>query len=208
MSPELTRPSASKASFLRLLALIALLSPLFTSCSYNSLVDKRTAVDTQWANVEAVYQRRSDLIPNLVATVKGAAASEERILTGVIEARSQATRINLKAEDLTEENLAKFQQAQDKLGSSLNSALSRLMVVQEQYPQLQSQGGFMALQSQLEGTESRITTERRRYNELVGDYNASIQRFPANLTSGMFGFKPKPLFKATAGAENAPKVEF
>lgn len=208
MTPEIKLRSTKRLSWLKLFAMVALLSPFLSSCSYNSLVTKRQAVDTQWANVEAVYQRRSDLIPNLVSTVKGAAASEERILTGVIEARSQATRINLKAEDLTEENLAKFQQAQDKLGSSLNSALSRLMVVQEQYPQLQSQGGFMALQSQLEGTESRITTERRRYNELVGDYNASIATFPSNLTSGMFGFKPKPLFKASAGAENAPKVEF
>lgn len=175
-----------------------------SSCNYNSLVDKQQTVDQNWAEVENQYQRRADLIPNLVATVKGYAAHEESTFTKVTEARSKATSININADDLNEETLAKFNEAQNELSGALKS----LLAVSEAYPDLKANENFRDLQVQLEGTENRITVARTRYNEVVKDYNTSIKKFPTTIYAGWFGFTPKPQFKASAGAENAPKVEF
>jgi len=190
-------------SISRLLLLLAIM-PLMSSCSYNKFVNLEEQINAQWAQVENVYQRRADLIPNLVATVKGYAAHERETLEAVIEARSKATSMNINADNLNEQSLKQFQDAQ----AGLSSALSRLMVVVERYPDLKANQNFMDLQAQLEGTENRITNERRKYIELVGDYNATIRRFPNNLMAGMFGFERKPNFTAEPGAEKAPKVEF
>lgn len=175
-----------------------------SSCSYNSMVEKEEAVNGQWAQVENVYQRRADLIPNLVETVKGYAAHEKEALTGVVEARSKATSVTIDASNLTEENLAQFQKAQ----AGLSSALSRLMAVQEAYPDLKANENFIALQSQLEGTENRIATERKRFNEMAQEYNTYIRKFPQRLEASIFGFDSKPYFKAEEGAEKAPSVKF
>lgn len=189
--------------------LIAVLVILFIVISwgtgiYNKLVNKEETVSQQWANVENVYQRRADLIPNLVATVKGVAKFEQQTLTAVIEARAKATSVNISPKNLDEASLQKFQQAQD----GLSSALSRLMMVVERYPELKATQNFSELQAQLEGTENRITVERRTFNEVAQDYNAYLRRFPANMFAGMFGFQKKAYFLAQKGAENAPKVEF
>lgn len=175
-----------------------------SSCNYNSLVDKQQTVDQSWAEVENQYQRRADLIPNLVATVKGYAAHEENTLTEVTEARSKATSINISAENLNEETLAQFQEAQNQLTGALKS----LLAVSEAYPNLKANENFRDLQVQLEGTENRISVARGRYTEAVKDYNTSIKKFPTTIYAGWFGFTPKPQFKAAAGAETAPKVEF
>ena len=172
--------------------------------SYNGMVQKSETVDTQWANVENVYQRRADLIPNLVNTVKGYAQHEQETFTKVIEARSKATSININPGDLSPETISKFQNAQNQLGS----ALSRLMVVIERYPDLKANQNFMDLQSQLEGSENRIATERRKFNEAARDYNTFIRLFPKNIWANLFGFDKKPYFEAQAGADKAPKVEF
>ena len=185
--------------------LVALLAiPLFSSCSYNTMVEKRESVDAQWAQVENVYQRRADLIPNLVNTVKGYAAHEQETLQGVVEARSKATSVNVNAENMTEASMKQFQQAQE----GLSSALSRLMVVVEKYPDLKANQNFLDLQSQLEGTENRITVERMKFNETTRSYNTYIAKFPKNLIASMFSFEKKPYFEASAGASEAPKVEF
>ena len=175
-----------------------------SSCNYNSLVDKQQTVDQSWAEVENQYQRRADLIPNLVATVKGYAAHEENTLTEVTEARSKATSINISAENLNEETLAQFQEAQNQLTGALKS----LLAVSEAYPDLKANENFRDLQVQLEGTENRISVARGRYTEAVKDYNTSIKKFPTTIYAGWFGFTPKPQVKAAAGAETAPKVEF
>lgn len=175
-----------------------------SSCNYNSLVDKQQTVDQSWAEVENQYQRRADLIPNLVATVKGYAAHEENTLTEVTEARSKATSINISAENLNEETLAQFQEAQNQLTGALKS----LLAVSEAYPDLKANENFRDLQVQLEGTENRISVARGRYTEAVKDYNTSIKKFPTTIYAGWFGFTPKPQFKAAPGAETAPKVEF
>ena len=175
-----------------------------TSCNYNSLVEKQQGVDQAWAQVENQYQRRADLIPNLVNTVKGYATHEEATLTKVTEARAKATSITLSADDLTEENLAKYQQAQNELSGALKS----LLAVSEAYPDLKANENFLNLQAQLEGTENRIATERMRYTEVVRDYNTAIKKFPTNIYAGWFGFDAKPQFKAEAGAEKAPEVKF
>lgn len=175
-----------------------------SSCNYNSLVDKQQTIDQSWAEVENQYQRRADLIPNLVATVKGYAAHEENTLTEVTEARSKATSINISAENLNEETLAQFQEAQNQLTGALKS----LLAVSEAYPDLKANENFRDLQVQLEGTENRISVARGRYTEAVKDYNTSIKKFPTTIYAGWFGFTPKPQFKAVAGAETAPKVEF
>ena len=175
-----------------------------SSCNYNSLVDKQQTVDQQWAEVENQYQRRSDLIPNLVATVKGYAAHEEKTFTEVTQARANATAINIDANDLTEENLARFTEAQNQLTGALKS----LLAVSEAYPDLKANENFRDLQVQLEGTENRITVARGRYTEAVKDYNTSIKKFPTMIYAGWFGFTPKPQFKASEGAQPAPKVEF
>ena len=171
---------------------------------YNTFVQTEETINGQWAEVETQYQRRADLIPNLVNTVKGYADFEQETLTGVIEARSKATSINLQADDLTPENIAKFQNAQDQLSGSL----SRLLVAVERYPDLKANQNFLELQAQLEGTENRIAVARRNYNQSVQSYNSNLRTFPNNLFAGWYGFETKGYFEASAGAENAPTVEF
>ena len=177
---------------------------LWVKGTYNGCVTRQESVESQWAQVENVYQRRADLIPNLVATVKGYAAHEEGTLTAVIEARAKATSITLDPSDLEPEDIARFQAAQDQL----SSALSRLLVTVEQYPDLKANESFLALQSQLEGSENRITVERQRYNESARNYNQYIRMFPRNIIANMFDFEKVGYFKAQAGAETAPQVEF
>lgn len=175
-----------------------------SSCNYNSLVKEQQGVDQAWAEVENQYQRRADLIPNLVNTVKGYSNHEEQTLVKVTEARAKATSITIDANDLTEENLQKYQQAQNDLSSALKS----LLAVTEAYPDLKANENFMNLQAQLEGTENRITIARRNYTEKVMAYNTAIKKFPTNIYAGWFNFDPKPQFKAEQGAEKAPTVEF
>lgn len=175
-----------------------------TGCNYNSLVEQQQAVDQSWAEVENQYQRRADLIPNLVNTVKGYAAHESSTFEKVTEARAKATSITINADDLNEETLAKFQKAQGELSQALKS----LLAVTEAYPDLKANENFKDLQVQLEGTENRVTTARGRYTQAVAEYNTSIKKFPTNIYAGWFGFKPKPQFQAEAGASSAPKVEF
>ncbi|MGB3619193.1 MAG: LemA family protein [Catalinimonas sp.] len=184
--------------------LLLLLALSLSSCGYNSMVTQEEAVDGAWSQVENVYQRRADLIPNLVSTVKGAADFEQETLTQVIEARSNATSIQLSAEDLTEENLQRFEAAQQQL----SGALSRLLAVAESYPELKANQNFRDLQVQLEGTENRIAVERRRFNETVQSYNTLIRRFPNNLTAGLFGFDRRAYFQSTPGSERPPTVDF
>lgn len=175
-----------------------------TSCNYNSLVEKQQTVDQSWAEVENQYQRRADLIPNLVNTVKGYATHESETLERVTEARAKATSITIDADNLNEETLAKFQQAQGELTQALKS----LLAVSEAYPDLKANENFRDLQVQLEGTENRVATARGRYTQAVADYNTSIKKFPTMIYAGWFGFEPKPQFQAEAGASTAPKVEF
>ncbi len=172
--------------------------------SYNGLVNKEEAVNKQWADVESQYQRRSDLIPNLVNTVKGYANFEQETLTRVIEARSNATAVKIDPTNLTPDKVQEFEQAQQ----GLTSALGRLLVVIERYPDLKANQNFLDLQAQLEGTENRIQVARQRFNETVNDYNASIRRFPGNLVAGMGGFERKGYFEAAKGADTAPTVTF
>jgi len=183
---------------------VLFLLAVWGTSSYNNLVTKEETVNQSWANVQNVYQRRSDLIPNLVATVKGVANFEKSTLTAVIEARAKATSVNINPKNLDEASLQKFQAAQD----GLSSALSRLMVVVERYPELKATQNFAELQAQLEGTENRITVERRNFNEAAQAYNTYLRRFPNSIFAGMFGFQKKAYFAAQKGAENAPKVEF
>lgn len=172
--------------------------------SYNGLVTKEESVSNAWANVESQYQRRADLIPNLVSTVKGYADFEQETLTKVIQARSEATSVKVDPTNLTPEKLQQFQQAQDGLGA----ALGRLLVVVERYPDLKANQNFLDLQAQLEGTENRITIARNRFNETVNSYNSTVRTFPAVLIAGIAGFERKGYFEAQAGTETAPKVEF
>ena len=176
----------------------------FSSCGYNTMVKLDEDVKTKWNQVETQYQRRSDLIPNLVSTVKGAAKFEQGTLTAVIEARAQASQIKVSADDLTPEKLEKFQAAQGQIGQ----ALGKLMVLTQNYPELKATQQFSDLSVQLEGTENRIAVARKDFNEAVQSYNVKVRSFPNNLTAGMFGFKQKAGFKADAGAQNTPKVEF
>ena len=172
---------------------------------YNGLVKKNEAVSTAWGQVENVYQRRADLIPNRVETVKGAAKFEQETLTKVIEARASASQVKLTPEMLNDpQAMQKFEAAQGEL----SGALSRLLVTVEQYPELKANANYMALQEQLEGTENRIAVERRRFNEVAQDYNTAVKRFPMNFLAGMFGFTPKAYFQAAPGSEQAPKVQF
>ncbi|WMJ72412.1 LemA family protein [Cytophagaceae bacterium ABcell3] len=189
-----------------LINLIVLFTAVFmTSCGYNSMVDKQEDVNAKWAQVENVYQRRADLIPNLVEVVKGYAAHEKDVLTGVVEARAKATAVNLNVENLSEENLKKFEQAQ----SGLSSALNRLMAISENYPELKANQNFLELQSQLEGTENRITVERMKFNEAVKNYNSHIRKFPNVIYAGWFNFEARAYFQAIKeGAEHAPDVKF
>lgn len=192
-----------KLRILAAFAAIFLLGSL-NSCNYNSLVDQQQTVDQAWAEVETQYQRRADLIPNLVNTVKGYAQHESSTLEKVIAARSKATSVTLSADQLTEENLAKYQQAQGELSGALKS----LLAVTEAYPNLKANENFRDLQVQLEGTENRIATARTRYTEAVKNYNTAIKKFPTVIYAGWFGFEAKPQFKAAEGAEKAPEVNF
>jgi LemA protein len=177
----------------------------FVGCGkYNGLVGKDEVVKESWARVESQYQRRADLIPNLVSTVKGAADFEKSTLTAVVEARAKATSTTINADQLTPENIAKFQGAQDQL----SGALSRLLVSVEKYPDLKANQNFLELQSQLEGTENRITVARNDFNTVVKDYNQEVRTFPTNLFAGIFGFAQKGYFTAAAGSEKAPTVQF
>ena len=171
---------------------------------YNSMVTQDESVKTAWSQVENQYQRRLDLIPNLVNTVKGYASHERATLEGVINARANATKTTIDPTNLNEETMKQFQAAQGEL----SSALSRLMVVVERYPDLKANQNFMELQAQLEGTEIRISVERKRFNEVAQNYNTNIRSFPTNILAGMFGFQPKAYFAAESGAEKAPTVEF
>lgn len=172
--------------------------------SYNALVKMDEGVSGAWSQVENVYQRRADLIPNLVATVKGYASHEQETLEGVINARSKATQLTVNADNLTPEALEKYQKAQGELGS----ALGKLLAITENYPDLKANQNFLELQSQLEGTENRIAVERQKFNSAAQAYNTSIRQFPRNILAGMFGFDKKPYFEADEGAKTAPKVEF
>lgn len=171
---------------------------------YNNMVSMNEAVVSQWGNVETQYQRRMDLIPNFVNTVKGAANFEQQTLSQVIEARSRATSVTVDPSNLSEEALARFQDAQGEI----SSALSRLMVVVEQYPEIKATQNFRDLQVELEGTENRIAVERRKFNEVAQAYNAYIKRFPNNFIASIGGFQPKGYFKSVEGAEKAPEVKF
>lgn len=172
--------------------------------SYNNMVAQQESVNTAWSQVENVYQRRSDLIPNLVNTVKGYAQHESQTLENVIEARSRATSVTVDPENLTPEALQEFNRAQGQVGS----ALGRLLLLQENYPDLKANQNFLELQSQLEGTENRITVERQRFNEAAQSYNTYIRRFPKNIIASLFGFQQKPYFQAAEGADVAPVVQF
>lgn len=171
---------------------------------YNKMVGLDQNVKGKWGNVQSEYQRRTDLIPNLVNTVKGAANFEQETLTKVIEARAKATSVNINADDLTPEKLAQFQQAQGEL----SGALSRLLVSVERYPELKANQNFLSLQSQLEGTENRIKVSRNDFNTAVQDYNTTVKTFPNALYAGMFGFKEKGYFTAEPGSDRAPEVKF
>lgn len=178
---------------------------LFSMCSsYNNAVASEENVKKAWSQVENQYQRRADLIPNLVNTVKGYANFEQSTLTAVVEARAKATSVTINADNLTAEKIQEFERAQ----SGLNSALGRLLAVSENYPDLKANQNFMDLQKQLEGTENRIAVERKNFNEAVQDYNSYIRRFPTNLFAGMFGFSAKGYFQSTAGSDKAPEVKF
>jgi LemA protein len=191
---------------LGVLVLVAVVVALSGLGTYNGLVGKREAVDSKWGDVESAYQRRADLIPNLVATVQGAAAFEQATLTAVTEARASVGRVQMNGKDLVNdpEAFARFEQAQN----GLSAALQRLMVVVEKYPELKATQGFRDLQAQLEGTENRISVERMRFNEVAQDYNTTRQRFPAVLFANALGFKEKAYFKSQPGAEQAPRVQF
>ena len=189
---------------LAVVAVLLLLAYSSVKSSYNNMVTMQEGVTAQWSQVENVYQRRSDLIPNLVSTVKGYADFEKETLTQVIEARAKATAVNVNPEKLDAQSLQNFQAAQ----SGLSSALSRLMVVVEKYPDLKANQGFLDLQAQLEGTENRITVERQKFNQTAQAYNTFIRTFPKNIFAGMFGFEKKAYFEAEKGAEKAPQVKF
>ena len=172
--------------------------------SYNGIITLQENVNSQWANVESQYQRRADLIPNLVSTVKGYATHESSTLEGVVAARAKATQVTIDPKNLTPEKLQEFQAAQGQV----SSALGKLLMITENYPDLKANQNFLELQSQLEGTENRIAVERNRFNDLAKEYNIPIQRFPRSFIANMFGFKQKPYFEAEKGSQVAPTVKF
>ncbi|WP_370860459.1 LemA family protein [Parabacteroides faecis] len=196
----------NKALWITLAIIVVLLFAGYSwvKSRYNTMVTQDEGVKTAWSQVENQYQRRMDLIPNLVNTVKGYATHEKETLEGVVSARAEATKTTIDPSNLNEESMKKFQAAQGEL----SSALSRLMVVLERYPDLKANQNFSELQAQLEGTENRISVERKRFNETAQTYNTYIRSFPTNILAGMFGFQPKAYFSAESGAEKAPKVEF
>lgn len=183
---------------------VAVLVGVWAMGSRNSFVTKEEGVASAWAQVENVYQRRADLIPNLVETVKGYATHEQSTLEGVVSARARATQVTIDPDKIDAESLRRFQEAQGELGT----ALSRLLAVTENYPDLKANENFMQLQAQLEGTENRIAVERKKFNEVVRDYNVTVRQFPGNIVAAMFGFEAKPYFEADESAHQAPKVEF
>jgi LemA protein len=192
----------SKGSIIAIIVAIVLV--FYGVRTNNNLATKTQQVKAQWGDLQGAYQRRADLIPNLVNTVKGVANFEQTTLTDVIAARASATQIKLSADELTPENIAKFQAAQ----SSLSGALGRLMAVSENYPQLKATENFSTLQAQIEGTENRINVERNKYNDVVLNYNGDLVRFPASFIARILGFKEKGYFEAENGADKAPKVDF
>lgn len=177
---------------------------LWAISGYNSLVSLEEQVQTKWANVETQYQRRADLIPNLVNTVKGYASHEKQTLEDVVNARTKATQITINPEELSAEKIAEYQKAQGEV----SSALGRLLAISESYPDLKANQNFLELQAQLEGTENRISVARREFNETSKEYNTQIRRFPKNILAGLFGFSKMSYFEAEAGTEKAPAVEF
>lgn len=193
-----------KKSVVFILIAIVVILVIWGVSAYNSMVGRQENVNTAWSQVENQYQRRADLIPNLVNTVRGYAAHERSTLEAVVQARSQATQITIDPQNLTPEALQQYQQVQ----GNLSSALGRLLAVAENYPDLKANQNFLELQAQLEGTENRIAVERRRFNEAAQDYNSYIRRFPRNLFAGMFGFDRRPYFEAAPGSEQAPVVNF
>lgn len=195
-----------KKSYIVLIVIAVVILSIFFwfKNTYNSMVSMQETVSAQWSNVENQYQRRLDLIPNLVNTVKGYAEHEKNTLNGVVEARAKATQMQINLDNLDEASMKKLNAVQGEL----STALSRLMAISENYPELKANENFRDLQAQLEGTENRIAVERRKFNDTARAYNTVIRKFPKNMLAGMFGFTPKPYFEANAGAENAPKVEF
>ena len=192
-----------KKSTIILIAVIAI-AAIWGVSAYNGLVKMDESVNTAWSNVENQYQRRADLIPNLVNTVKGYAAHEKETLEAVMAARSKATQMTIDADNLTPEKLQEYQKAQGEIGS----ALGRLLAITENYPDLKANQNFMELQAQLEGTENRISVERRNFNEVARTYNTSIRTFPKSILAGMLGFDKRPYFEAEEGANKAPEVKF
>lgn len=192
-----------KKSTIIILAVVGIVL-IWAVVGYNGLVSADEAVNTAWSNVENQYQRRADLIPNLVSTVKGYAAHEQETLDAVTEARTRATQMTISAEELTEEKLQEYQAAQGELGT----ALGRLLAITEAYPDLKANRNFLELQAQLEGTENRISVERRNFNDAAREYNTSIRSFPKNILAGMFGFETRPYFEAAEGAAEVPAVQF
>lgn len=192
-----------KVTIIILVAVVAIIA-FWAISGYNSLVSMDENVSNQWANVETQYQRRADLIPNLVNTVKGYAAHEKETLEGVIAARSQATQIKVDPTDLTPEKLAEYQKAQGQLAT----ALGKLLAITENYPDLKANQNFLELQAQLEGTENRINVARKNFNDAAKAYNTAIRRFPKKILAGMFGFDKRAYFEAAEGAEQAPQVQF
>lgn len=195
-----------KKSYIVLIVLAVVVVGIFAwfKGTYNGMVRMQEGVSAQWSNVENQYQRRLDLIPNLVSTVKGYAEHEKTTLDAVVNARAKATQMQINLDNLDEAAMRKINAVQGEL----SSALSRLIAISENYPNLKANENFHDLQAQLEGTENRIAVERRKFNDTARSYNTYIRQFPKNLLAGMFGFTPKPYFEAQAGAENAPKVEF
>ena len=195
-----------KRSYVVIIVIVAVVLVLFfwIKGMYNSMVRTDETVSQAWAQVENVYQRRADLVPNLVATVKGYAEHESSTLEAVVEARAKATQATVDPSTLSEEELARFMSAQNELGT----AIGRLLVSVERYPDLKANQNFLELQAQLEGTENRITVERQKFNEAARNYNVTIRRFPNNIFAGMFGFEKKGYFEASKGAEQAPVVSF
>lgn len=187
-----------------ILIVIAVIAVIWGVSAYNGLVTMDENVNTEWANVETQYQRRADLIPNLVNTVKGYAAHESETLESVIAARSKATQITVDPSNLTPEKLAEYQEAQ----GAVTSALGKLLAISESYPDLKANQNFLELQAQLEGTENRINEARRKFNNVAKEYNTAIRRFPKSILAGMFGFDKRAYFEAAEGAQNAPVVAF
>lgn len=192
-----------KKSVIIIIAVLVVLV-IWAVSAYNGLISMEEKVNGQWANVETQYQRRADLIPNLVNTVKGYATHEKETLEGVVAARSKATQLTINADDLTPEKLAAYQKAQ----GAVTSALGRLLAISERYPDLKANQNFLELQAQLEGTENRINVARKNFNDAAQAYNTAIRRFPKNIFAALFGFDKKAYFEAEEGSEKAPKVEF